>query len=97
MEGEEVSDQEARDAVAAYAEAQESIKEPEKVKRSALDTLKAWMRRQGDSKATVNGKTVSLVQSTRYSVNYRKLNAVLDPKVRAEIVTESESEYVRVS
>ena len=97
IEGEEVSDQEARDAVAAYAEAQESIKEPEKVKRSALDTLKAWMRRQGDSKATVNGKTVSLVQSTRYSVNYRKLNAVLDPEVRAEIVTESESEYVRVS
>ena len=84
-------------AVAAYAEAQESIKEPEKVKRTALDTLKAWMRSQGDSKATVNGKTVSLVQSTRYSVNYRKLNAVLDPEVRAEIVTESESEYVRVS
>ena len=97
MEGEEVSDQEAREAVAAYAEAQESIKEPEKVKRSALDTLKAWMRRQGDSKATVNGRTVSLAQSTRYSVNYRKLNAVLDPEVRAEIVTESESEYVRVS
>ena len=55
MEGEEVSDQEARDAVAAYAEAQESLKEPEKAKRSALDTLKAWMRRQGDSKATVEG------------------------------------------
>ena len=97
VEGEEVSDQEARDAVAAYAEAQESLKEPEKAKRTALDTLKAWMRRQGDSKATLNGKTVSLVQSTRYSVNYRKLNAVLDPEVRAEIVTESESEYVRVS
>ena len=89
IEGEEVSDQKAREAVAAYAEAQESIKEPEKVKRTALDTLKAWMRSQGDSKATVNGKTVSLVQSTRYSVNYRKLNAVLDPEVRAEIVTES--------
>ena len=56
MEGEEVSDQEARDAVAAYAEAQESLKEPEKVKRSALDTLKAWMRRQGDSKATLEGR-----------------------------------------
>ena len=97
IEGEEVSDQEAREAVAAYAEAQESIKEPEKVKHTALDTLKAWMRSQGGSKATVNGKTVSLVQSTRYSVNYRKLNAVLDPEVRAEIVTESESEYVRVS
>ena len=93
----EVSDQEARDAVAAYSEAQESIKEPEKAKRTALDTLKAWMRRQGDTKATVAGRTVSLVQSTRYSVNHRRLNEALDPEVRAEIVTESESEYVRVS
>ena len=97
MEGEEVSDQEAWEAVAAYAEAQESIKEPEKVKRTALDTLKAWMRRQGDSKATLAGRTVSLVRSTRYSVNYRRLNELLDPEVRAEIMTESESEYVRVS
>ena len=93
----EVSDDEARDAVAAYAEAQESIKEPEKAKRAARDTLKAWMRRQGDSKATVGGHTVTLVNSTRYSVNYRRLNEALDPEVRAEIVTESESEYVRVS
>ncbi len=96
-EKEEVSDEEARDSVAAYAEAQESIREPEKAKRNALDTLKAWMRRKGDAKATVDGRTVSLVQSTRYSVNYRKLNAVLDPETRAGIVTESESEYVRVS
>ena len=50
-----MSDEEARDAVAAYAEAQDAIKEPEKVKRAALDTLKAWMRRQGDSKATDRG------------------------------------------
>ena len=97
IEEKEVSDDEARDAVAAYAEAQESIREPEKAKRAALDTLKAWMRRQGDTKATVNGKTVSLVQTTRYSTNYRKLNELLDPEVRAEVVTESESEYVRVS
>ena len=96
-ETEDVSDEEARDAVAAYAEAQESIKEPEKTKRAALDTLKAWMRRQGDSKATVGGRTVTLVSSTRYSVNHRRLNEVLDPEVRAEIVSESESEYVRVS
>ena len=94
---EEVSDDEARDAVAAYSKAQESMKEPEKAKRGALDTLKAWMRRQGDAKATVNGKTVSLVQSTRYSTNYRKLNEALDPETRAGIVTESESEYVRVT
>ncbi len=97
IETEEVSDEEARDAVAAYAEAQESIKEPEKAKRAALDTLKAWMRRQDDSKATVGGRTVTLVSSTRYSVNHRRLNEALDPEVRAEIVTESESEYVRVS
>ena len=93
----EVSDQGARDAVAAYSEAQESLKEPEKAKRTALSTLKAWMRRQGDTKATVNGRTVSLVQSKRYSANYRRLNELLDPEVRAEVVTESESEYVRVS
>ena len=92
-----MSDEEARDAVAAYAEAQESIKEPEKAKRAALDTLKAWMRRQGDSKATVGGRTVTLVSSTRYSVNHRRLNEALDPELRAEIVTESESEYVRVN
>ena len=97
IEDKEVSDEEARDAVAAYAEAQETIKEPEKAKRAALDTLKAWMRRQGDSKATVGGRTVTLVSSTRYSVNHRRLNEALDPEVRAEIVTESESEYVRVS
>ena len=97
FEGEEVSDEEAQEAVAAYSKAQDAIREPEKVKRTALDTLKAWMRRKGDAKATVNGRTVSLVQSTRYSVNYQKLNAVLDPETRAEIVTEAESEYVRVS
>jgi len=97
MEGKEVTDEEARDEVAAYAEAQESIREPEKAKRAALDTLKAWMSRQGDVKATVNGKTVSLVRTTRYSTNYQKLNELLDPEVRADVVTESESEYVRVS
>ena len=89
--------EEARDAVAAYAEAQVSVKEPEKAKKAALSTLKAWMRHQGDTKATVDGKTVSLVRRTRYSTNYRKLNEILDPEVRAEVVTESESEYVRVT
>ena len=97
IEGEEVTDEEARDAVATYAEAQESIRAPEKAKRAALDTLKTWMRRQDDSKATVGDRTVTLVSSTRYSVNHRRLNEALDPETRAEIVTESESEYVRVS
>ena len=96
-EMEHVSDEEARDAVAAYSEAQESLKEPEKAKRGALDTLKAWMRRQGDSRAKVGGRTVTLVGSTRYSVNHKKLNELLAPEVRADVVTESESEYVRVT
>ena len=96
-EEQEVTDEEAREAVAAYTEAQDSMREPEKAKRVALDTLKAWMRHQDDTKATVNGRTVSLVQSTRYSVNHRRLNELLAPEVRAAIVTESESEYVRVS
>ena len=94
---EEVSDQEARDAVAAYTDAQDAIREPEKAKRNALDTLKAWMRRKGDAKQTVNGKTVNLVRTTRYSTNYKRLNELLDPETRAGIVTERESEYVRVS
>ena len=55
------------------------------------------MRLKGDAKAAVNGRTVSLVQSTRYSTNYQRLNELLAPEVRAEVVTESESEYVRVS
>ena len=94
---EEVSDQEARDAVGAYTEAQDATREPEKAKRAALDTLKAWIRRRGNTKATVNGRTVRLVQSTRYSTNYRRLNELLDPEARAEVVAASESEYVRVS
>ncbi len=97
IEADEVTDQEANDAVAAYAEAQDAMREPEKAKRTALDTLKAWMRRKGDAKAAVNGRTVSLVQTTRYSTNYRKLNELLDPEIRAEVVTASKSEYVRVS
>ena len=96
-EEEDVSDEEAREAVAAYAEAQKTMKEPEKAKRAALKTLKAWMRLQGDAKTTIGGRKVSLVTSKRYSVNYSRLNEALDPETRAEIVTESESEYVRVS
>ena len=96
-EEKEVSDEEAQEAVKAYTEAQQSMKAPEKVKRAALKTLKAWMRRKGDAKATIAGRTVSLVQSRRYAINYPRLNSLLDPEVRAEIVTERESEYVRVN
>lgn len=94
---EDVSAQEARDAVAAYVDAQEALRGPERAKRKALDTLKAWMRDRGHGKTSVDGRTVSMVQSKRYSVDYRKLNALLDPETRAQIVTESVSEYVRVT
>lgn len=96
-EVEEVSDDDARQAVSDYLSAQEAVRGPEQVKRAALNTLKAWMTGQDSGKAEIDGHTVSLVQSRRYAVDHRKLNALLDPDTRAEIVTEHTSEYVRVS
>ena len=86
-----------RAAVRAYLEAQEALREPEQAKRRARDTLKAWMRQRGTTKASVEGRAVSLVQTRRFSVDYRKLNALLDPDTRVDIVTEAVSQYVRVS
>ncbi len=97
QEESQVSDEEAREAVKAYSEAKQSMKDPEKTKKTALATLKAWMSRKGEAKVSVAGRTVSLVRSRRYSVNYKRLNSLLDPETRAEIVTERESEYVRVT
>ena len=93
----EVSDEEARVAVASYVAAREALREPEKAKRQALDTLKAWMRPQGSAKTELGKHTVSLVRSTRYAVDHKKLNALLDPEARAEIVTEQTSESVRIN
>ena len=53
----EVSDEEARAAVAAYVAAREALRQPEGAKREALDTLKAWMRRQGSKKADLGKHT----------------------------------------
>ena len=92
-----MSGEEARAAVAAYARAHAALKEPEEAKRLALDTLRAWMRQRGETKQALAGHTVSLVQSRRYAVDYRRLNAALPPEARAEIVTEQETEYVRVT
>ena len=99
--GAEVTLADAQDAVEAYMAARQSVKEPDRVKRKALATLRAWMSQEGLTTRTFEGplgdRKVSLVQSKRYSVDHRKLNALLDPETRAEIVTESASEYVRVS
>ena len=92
----EVSIEEAR-AAALDASARDALKGPEQAKREALDTLAAWMQSQGLDKAELEGHKVSLVRTTRYSVDHKKLNALLDPKSRAGIVTEQSSEHVRVT
>ena len=96
-DAEEVNIEDVRQAVSDYLSAQDAVRGPEQVKRTALDTLKAWMTGRESGKADIDGHTVSLVQSRRYAVDHKKLNAALDPKTRAEIVTENLSEYVRVS
>ena len=92
-----VTAEDAGAAVAAYTEAQAAMKEPERAKRAALATLKAWMRGRGEGKQSIRGRTVSLVRTTRFSVNHRRLAALLDPETRAEIITETASEHVRVT
>ena len=96
-DAEAVSIDDARQAVSDYLSAQDAVRGPEQVKRAALNTLKAWMTGRESGKADIDGHTVSLVQSRRYAVDHKRLNASLDPETRAEIVTENVSEYVRVS
>ena len=55
------------------------------------------MQGQGQDRAELEGHKVSLVRTTRYSVDHKKLNAILDPETRAGIVTEQSSEHVRVT
>ena len=65
------------------------------------ERLTAWLQQQGKDKAKLEGRektrTVGMVKSTRFAVDYKKLNALLDPETRAGIVTEKVSEYLRVS
>ena len=94
----EVSDEEAREAVASYVAAREALararageapgpRHPQGVDAPA----------RGSAKTDLGNHTVSLVRSTRYAVDHKKLNALLDPEARAEIVTEQTSESVRIS
>ncbi len=96
-EAPEVTDEQARSSVTAYVAAREALREPEQAKRQALDTLKAWMRRRDSAKAELRGHTVSLVRSTRYAVDHKRLNALLDAETRKEIVTEQISQSVRIT
>ena len=96
-----VSDETARAALREYEQVQGRIKSLEADKRGALKTLQHWLQGKGERKARLEGsakqRTVGMVQSRRYSVDHTRLNALLEPEQRAEIVTEQTSEYLRVS
>ncbi len=96
-----VSDEDARAALLEYENAQEMLKAIEEDKQWALGQLRTWLKQRGEAKAKLEGgkktRTVGMVKSTRYNVDHKKLNALLDPETRAGIVTENVSEYLRVS
>ena len=98
---EPVTGEEAQAALKEYENAQEMLKAIEEDKQWALGMLRAWLAQQGKDKAKLEGRnktrTVGMVKSTRYSVDHKRLNALLDPETRATIVTENISEYLRVS
>ena len=98
---EPVNDEEAQAALHEYENAQEMLKAIEEDKQWALGLLRTWLTQQGRDKAKLEGRektrTVGMVKSTRYNVDHKRLNSLLDPEARATIVTENVSEYVRVS
>ena len=100
-ESEPVTDEEAQAALHEYENAQEMLKAIEEDKAWALGLLRTWLGQQGKDKVKLEGRektrTVGMVRSTKYHVDHKKLNALLDPEARAGIVTENVSEYLRVS
>ena len=98
---EPVNDEEAQAALREYENAQEMLKAIEEDKQWALGMLRTWLKQQGKDKARLEGRektrTVGMVKSTRYNVDHKRLNALLEPETRAGIVTENVSEYLRVS
>ena len=98
---ESVSEEEAQSALWHYEEISELLKSLNADKRESLEVLERWLAARGISKAQLAGRdkprTVGLVSTKRYKVDHKRLNALLDPEQRAEIVTESRSEYLRVS
>ena len=98
---EPMTDEEAQAALREYEELQDTIREFEEEKRWVVEKLRAWLGRKGVDKAKLEGRektrSVGMVRTKRYSVDYRRLNNLLDPESRAEIVTENVSEHLRVS
>ena len=98
---EPVTDEQARNALHEYEEIQDTIREFEDEKKWVVEKLRAWLGQQGVVKAKLQGRaktrSVGMVRTTRYSVDYKRLNNLLAPETRAEIVTENVSEYLRVN
>ena len=98
----EVSEEDARVALAAYESAMNARQEADQARRQALDTLEAWLLQKDEvlTKPPLPGpakeRLVKLVRTTRRSVDYEKLDAALDPEIHAEIVTERVVKFVRV-
>ncbi len=98
---EPVSDEDAQTELWRYEELSELIKSLNAAKRESLDALERWLQTQGVRRSQLDGRdrrrTVGMVASKRYKVDHKRLNSLLDPEQRAEIVTETHSEYLRVS
>ena len=98
---EPVTDEQARNALHEYEEIQDTIREFEDEKKWVVEKLGTWLGQQGVKKAKLDGRektrSVGMIRTTRYSVDYKRLNNLLAPDVRAEVVTENVSEYLRVS
>ena len=93
--------EEAQAALHEYENAQEMLKAIEEDKAWALGLLRNWLKQEGKDKTKLEGRektrTVGMIKSTKYHVDHKRLNALLDPEARAGIVTENVSEYLRVS
>ena len=100
-ETEPVTDEEAQAALREYEGAQEMLKAIEEDKQWTLGMLRTWLGQRGDKKAKLEGRektrSIGMVKTTRYGVDHKKLNALLDPETKAGIVAENVSEYLRVS
>jgi len=98
---EPVSEEQARTALRGYEQVQQQLKPLNAEKRQALSTLERWLQAKGVNKASLEGgeksRTIGIVATHRYAVDHRRLNALLDPETRAEIVTEHRSQYLRIS
>ena len=100
MNLEPVSQEQAVAALHDYEELQESIRQWEKEKKDATETLKRYLVERDLKRAKLQGKdkprSISLVETHRFNTDYKQLNSLLDPETRKEIVSESSSEYLRV-